>query len=459
MALVQWWRGIGAADGEVVFVFRVDADATPSVSIGNEVFAGDAIVAANNGGIGAVRCTGLSAGTYSASLRLDGVAVGTADVVVRSSDVAVIAGASCASFNIDTPAFRDIATRHGADVFHAMGDWPYSDNPTSGAAQSAWGYSLQSVLYDGSASNWFDHMHRMWAVPGFAFLGQRAGLGVMPDDHEWGNDWDHSLTVCNAIKADRAADQAAADALWHVGNQVALAYSSGNPPNTDSGADAEKPSEAAAGTAVSNYPARYFRYTRGPVEVFVLDCISHKSPKAATDNASKTMLGANQKAWLKARLSASSAPWKLIVSGKSFWKGTGSNNPDDWAASYTTERDELLDYVETNEIKNVVIMSGDKHMPFVSYHAATGIIEVRPCPLTETRHDDLGVGYATETRWKACGNAGSGGFGAYAVIRFTADNADIGLYDLASQPRFRCDYPLVSTGTNAPQRREIKFAV
>ncbi len=115
---------------------------------------------------------------------------------------------------------------------------------------------------------------------------------------------------------------------------------------------AEKPASADAGTSVDNYPAVHSRLTIANVEFFLLDTQSHRSSIVS----GTTMLGATQLAWLKARLLASTADHKIVVSAK---KTIGSTNDDGWAL-YTTERDEILDYIESNVV-GVTWICGDQH--------------------------------------------------------------------------------------------------
>src|SRR6202140_4788911 len=99
-----------------------------------------------------------------------------------------------------------------------------------------------------------------------------------------------------------------------------------------------------------------------------LDCIRYKSPQSSADNASKTMLGATQKAWMKARMlevtnsTTLQACW--VFSGKDTFN---LDNQDGWGASagggnfpYTTERDEILAYIESNNVPAVWV-TGDRH--------------------------------------------------------------------------------------------------
>ncbi|MGH2359378.1 MAG: alkaline phosphatase D family protein [bacterium] len=102
---------------------------------------------------------------------------------------------------------------------------------------------------------------------------------------------------------------------------------------------------------------RRFAWTPG-VEVFILDCRSYRSPQSAPDDLAKTMLGKEQKAWLKENLVASKATFKFLVSSVPFLVSGGS---DVWA-NYRTERQEIRLFLSAESIQNVIILSGDFHM-------------------------------------------------------------------------------------------------
>jgi alkaline phosphatase D len=74
------------------------------------------------------------------------------------------------------------------------------------------------------------------------------------------------------------------------------------------------------------------------------------------------MLGSAQLAWLKNRLSASTASFKLLILG-SRWTFNGSS--DSWN-SYKTERNDLLQYIKTQAIPGVILVSGDIHRSVVT---------------------------------------------------------------------------------------------
>jgi hypothetical protein len=102
----------------------------------------------------------------------------------------------------------------------------------------------------------------------------------------------------------------------------------------------------------------------GRVRVIVTDLRSAADPAAKLDNASKTHLGAAQKAWFKQELlDARDAGTPLIL-----WVCTnpwiGVLNPaedhDNWSG-FQTERTEIANFIRVNRIANVVLLSADMH--------------------------------------------------------------------------------------------------
>ena len=101
------------------------------------------------------------------------------------------------------------------------------------------------------------------------------------------------------------------------------------------------------------------------VELFLLDLRLYRGVNNAPSVASKPMLGATQKAWLKNALKNSSATFKIICSSVPL--RYGNQTLDDWDG-YLHERKEILDYVQANDIQNVVILSSDNHLISVHQH-------------------------------------------------------------------------------------------
>lgn len=80
--------------------------------------------------------------------------------------------------------------------------------------------------------------------------------------------------------------------------------------------------------------------------------------------ASRTILGAAQKAWLENALLNSTATFKFIMNGPPITQLLFL--PYDRWEAWAAERDEILDFIETNGIKNVVWLSTDLHAVVLS---------------------------------------------------------------------------------------------
>jgi alkaline phosphatase D len=107
-------------------------------------------------------------------------------------------------------------------------------------------------------------------------------------------------------------------------------------------------------------PGIFFRYTYGQVDFFFLDDRFYRDPDMAPDIPEKTMLGAEQLAWLESELKASTAIFKVLVSGSGWHKGKGVGE-DSWAA-FLNERNRIFSFIRDNQISGVVLLSGDSHV-------------------------------------------------------------------------------------------------
>lgn len=110
--------------------------------------------------------------------------------------------------------------------------------------------------------------------------------------------------------------------------------------------------------ALSDANAIYHTFVVGRVRYIVTDGRTYMSPIANTDNASKTKLGATQKAWLKARLS-DPEPFKVWIHEDAWSNGVTFVGDDTWSA-YNTERVEIAAYIQTNAIQ-MAYVCGDLH--------------------------------------------------------------------------------------------------
>ena len=89
------------------------------------------------------------------------------------------------------------------------------------------------------------------------------------------------------------------------------------------------------------------------------ECIDHMT------DPMRTMLGAEQLAWLKETLATSDATWKLIVNEVPITQIFVL--PYDRWDGYVAEREDLLGYIRDNAIDNVVFLTTDIHANFGSH--------------------------------------------------------------------------------------------
>ena len=107
--------------------------------------------------------------------------------------------------------------------------------------------------------------------------------------------------------------------------------------------------------------AIYQTFSVGRVKYILTDLRSERDPIGNTDNASKTHLGIEQKAWFKQRLlDARDSETPLIVWNSSVPFISSNTSGDDWGR-FQTERRELLEFIRDNRIQNVCVISGDMH--------------------------------------------------------------------------------------------------
>jgi alkaline phosphatase D len=133
-------------------------------------------------------------------------------------------------------------------------------------------------------------------------------------------------------------------------------------------------------------PGVFFSIGYGGVDFYLLDNRYHRDPAAAPDGPGKTALGAAQKNWLKQRLRASRAPFKIIVSGQP-WSDEKGPGGESWEA-FAHERAELFAFIREEKISGVVLVSGDNHVGELnclpeSAHGGYDLFEVSSSPLAQ----------------------------------------------------------------------------
>ncbi len=108
-------------------------------------------------------------------------------------------------------------------------------------------------------------------------------------------------------------------------------------------------------TGKGNVPI-YQSFTVGRVKFILMDLYSERSPKSVPKDK-KSILGLDQKAWLKQELLQSKGKYPLLfLISTSTW----SNAPNSWGG-FPEERREIADFIKENQITGLCILSGDIH--------------------------------------------------------------------------------------------------
>jgi alkaline phosphatase D len=115
-------------------------------------------------------------------------------------------------------------------------------------------------------------------------------------------------------------------------------------------------------------------FTIGRVRFILTDLRSERDPNTLPDDARKSMMGAAQKQWFKEQLVAARdarAPLVIWVSSVPFV--SSETRRDNWG-SYTAERAELLTFIRDQDIRNLLILSGDMHALAIDDGAGTAAL-------------------------------------------------------------------------------------
>lgn len=206
------------------------------------------------------------------------------------------------------------------DVFLHLGDMAYNDSASDLAAYRASWHSYLLALQDGQAS-------------GISRAFGRSGLYATLDDHEITNNFNPETIAATRFEAAMQSYFEALPLTDEVGSQQVW---------------------------------RSWRWGRS-VEFFVLDCRTERRPSTANSQAPE-YLSLTQMAWLKEQLLASPCHFKVILNSVPI-----TDMPDipwDFAAEdrwegYALQRFELLEFIHSEQLRNVWFVSGDLHVCFV----------------------------------------------------------------------------------------------
>lgn len=162
----------------------------------------------------------------------------------------------------------------------------------------------------------------------------------------------------------------------------------------------------------------YRKFSYGSlVDIFMIDILLYRD----VDNlpsGDPSILGTTQYNWLTTELQNSTAKWKLVGNQKMMCGWSVANIPTFFPVTigngtvldtkswdgYDASRDQLLDFIENNNINNVMMLSGDAHVSMASdlhqaptgsgYNSSTGAgsvaVEFLPTSVTRGNFDEMG---------------------------------------------------------------------
>ncbi len=135
------------------------------------------------------------------------------------------------------------------------------------------------------------------------------------------------------------------------------------------------------------FPSRNPRYATirwgADLQIWVLEGRDYRSPNNMPDGPDKTILGPEQKAWLKQTLTESDATFKLIFSPTPIVGPDRENKKDNHANKvFAHEGDELRQFF--GEIENLIVFCGDRHWQYASEDEENGLWEFGCGPGSET---------------------------------------------------------------------------
>ena len=105
----------------------------------------------------------------------------------------------------------------------------------------------------------------------------------------------------------------------------------------------------------------WFQYA--DVDFFLLDDRYFRAPNVCT-SCERTMLGKEQREWFLAALASSQAPFKIVAIGSQVLSPVAMH--ERYANFFPAERDSILAFIERENIKGVVFLSGDLHFTELS---------------------------------------------------------------------------------------------
>ena len=189
------------------------------------------------------------------------------------------------------------------------------------------------------------HWHRMYSLPTNVAFHRQVSSYFIKDDHDvWVNDsWPTMETKFMG------------DFTFAQGQRIFLEQ-----------------------TAQENPTYRTVRWGKD-LQVWFPEGRDYRSPNDMEDGPEKTILGAEQKEWLKRTMTESDATFKMVISATPIVGPDRTNKNDNHAnKGFTHEGNEIREFLAG--LKNAYVACGDRHWQYVSKDAETGLIEFSSGP-------------------------------------------------------------------------------
>ena len=120
-------------------------------------------------------------------------------------------------------------------------------------------------------------------------------------------------------------------------------------------------------------PYRTIRHGRD-LQIWITEGRVARSPNTDPDGPNKTILGAEQKAWLKRTIAESDATFKVLLSPTPYVGPDRGNKRDNHAnIGFKTEGDEMRRFLGAQP--NLIVVNGDRHWQYRSVDPVTGLRE------------------------------------------------------------------------------------
>jgi phosphodiesterase/alkaline phosphatase D-like protein len=277
------------------------------------LYSPDAAVEKERDGVVSLHVDGLDpATTYYYAVEVDGVRdtyrTGRFETFPDARETFSIVVSSCTRTGSNGLVFEAIAAENPL-LFIVPGDFHYENIVTNDVAAFRDAYDAQLT------------------APAQAFLHQQTPIAYVWDDHDFGGS--------NSNGTSAASDAAR------------LTYRENVPHYPLPAGEGDDPI--------------YQAFSIGRIRFLMTDTRSMRDLEQMPDG-SHSVLGAEQREWLKQELLAGSRDYDLVVWVNAVpWIAPAASARDDWGG-YATERAEIANFIAENGITNLMMLAGDAHM-------------------------------------------------------------------------------------------------